>query len=208
MSRCKELYEVYVCKYKGETVYIGKGKMGRHKHCKSGVSHVIELNEIYFLGDLEDLEVNVVHVFETNAEALAYERDLIICEQPKFNKVYSVNTRSEKGGFAVKVYEKLRLSDSDELTSYSRKMYNLLISEFISIYNYKDILDGNITLLSETTCRKLGYKSMQSLVNYVKNRGSFSEDHYCNVFSNKLRDNFGYSIKDCKVHTSRVYLNK
>ena len=31
-----KIYELYQCEYKGEIVYIGQGKKGRHKHCNSG----------------------------------------------------------------------------------------------------------------------------------------------------------------------------
>ena len=41
------VYEVYVCRYDGEIVYIGQGLKGRHKHCSSGISHVYGLTRLY-----------------------------------------------------------------------------------------------------------------------------------------------------------------
>lgn len=45
------MYEVYVCKLNDEVLYVGQGKLGRHNHCKSGCSHVYELNKLHFLGE-------------------------------------------------------------------------------------------------------------------------------------------------------------
>ena len=44
----KDVFEVYICKFENSVVYIGSGGLNRHKHCKSGISHVYELNEIHF----------------------------------------------------------------------------------------------------------------------------------------------------------------
>ena len=53
-----KVYEVYVCRYNGEIVYIGEGALNRHLHCTSGTSNVFELNELYFLGDKGLFEVD------------------------------------------------------------------------------------------------------------------------------------------------------
>ena len=76
-------YEVYVCKKGSEIVYIGEGKFGRHKHCKSGTSHVYELNKLHFEG--VELEVKVVKAFETKKEAEHFEKLLIDEHQPIYN---------------------------------------------------------------------------------------------------------------------------
>ena len=46
------MYEVYVCKLNDEVLYVGQGKLGRHKHCNSGCSHVYELYKL----DLKKIE--------------------------------------------------------------------------------------------------------------------------------------------------------
>jgi len=44
-----EWSEVYLCYLEDEIVYVGSGKLNRHKHCNSGISHVYELNRLHFV---------------------------------------------------------------------------------------------------------------------------------------------------------------
>ena len=46
----KDLYEVYMCKFQDDVLYIGSGKIGRHTHCDSGISNVYGLNRLHFGG--------------------------------------------------------------------------------------------------------------------------------------------------------------
>lgn len=78
-------YEVYICVYKGEVVYVGYGTVGRHKHCVSGTSHNYKLNELHFTGERSLLTVSVVAYFDSSAEAKLYESELIKEHNPKFN---------------------------------------------------------------------------------------------------------------------------
>lgn len=77
-------YEVYVCKYKEDVLYVGQGKVGRSSHCNSGCSHVYGLNRLHF-GKV-DFTVDVVSLHETQKEALDEECRLISKLKPKFNK--------------------------------------------------------------------------------------------------------------------------
>ena len=38
----KDLYEVYVVSVDDDVLYIGQGKLGRHQHCDSSLSHVYD----------------------------------------------------------------------------------------------------------------------------------------------------------------------
>ena len=46
----KDLYEVYMCKFQYDVLYIGSGKIGRYTHCDSGISNVYGLNRLHFGG--------------------------------------------------------------------------------------------------------------------------------------------------------------
>lgn len=80
-----DIYEVYVCKLDEEILYVGQGKSGRNKHCKSGVSHVYELNSLHFQN--VEVEVDVVFTSYRKSEVEKMELKLISELQPKFNKV-------------------------------------------------------------------------------------------------------------------------
>lgn len=60
-----ETFEVYFCYYKDVVVYIGKGRLGRHKHCNSGASHVYKMNELHFKEGKDVLKTEVVKYFKT-----------------------------------------------------------------------------------------------------------------------------------------------
>ena len=55
----KDLYEVYMCKFQDDVLYIGSGKIGRHTHCDSGISNVYGLNRLHFGG--VELDVKVLY---------------------------------------------------------------------------------------------------------------------------------------------------
>lgn len=86
MLKKKILYEVYVCIYNDEVLYVGHGKLGRHFHCNSGTSHVYGLNEMHFR-DKENILVTVVGNFEDKNAAMVEEMRLIKKLRPKFNCV-------------------------------------------------------------------------------------------------------------------------
>ena len=86
MLKKKVVYEVYVCIYNDEVLYVGHGKLGRHFHCNSGTSHVYELNKIHF-SDKENIFVRVVRNFEDKNDAMVEEMRLIKNLKPKFNCV-------------------------------------------------------------------------------------------------------------------------
>ena len=71
----KDLYEVYMCKFQDAVLYIGSGKIGRHKHCDSGTSNIYGLNRLHF-GYVE-LGVSVVGTFKSQQESLEEGKRLI-----------------------------------------------------------------------------------------------------------------------------------
>ena len=79
----KDLYEVYVVSTEDTVLYVGQGKLGRHQHCDSGLSHVYGLNRLHF-GKVP-LKVEVVETFKTKAESEKREFELIKKFNPKFN---------------------------------------------------------------------------------------------------------------------------
>ena len=77
-------HEVYVAKAGEYVLYVGEGKIGRHKHCKGGVSHVYGLNLCHFTNT--EITVEVVHLSDNKAECEKLESDLICSLKPALNK--------------------------------------------------------------------------------------------------------------------------
>lgn len=70
----------------GELLYVGKGSGERYKHCSSGVSSKKNLNRYYFQnGEGECITTSIVEYFDTEVEALCYEKYSIELNRPTFN---------------------------------------------------------------------------------------------------------------------------
>ena len=144
----KDLYEVYVCKYSDEYVYIGSGKHGRHRHCTSGCSHVYELNQMHFDGTMNDMVVEILYQTLDKALSLEKEKELIRLYRQKFNKVHITSERNMLAQDSLKVRKRFkqtkylrRLNSNSALSNYDN-----LVSEFVNYFGYTNILNKNIRL--------------------------------------------------------------
>lgn len=77
-------HEVYVAKAGDYVLYVGEGKVGRHKHCRGGVSHVYGLNLCHFTNT--EVTVEVVHLSDSKVECEKLESELIRSLKPALNK--------------------------------------------------------------------------------------------------------------------------
>lgn len=82
----KNLYEVYIGRLDGEIFYIGHGKLGRHKHLNSGVSHIYDANLKHFQGQFLDIEVDL---FPDKDSAQEREKFLISKYKPVWNVAHT-----------------------------------------------------------------------------------------------------------------------
>lgn len=101
---------VYICYDSKEILYIGHGKLGREKHCNSGVSHVYELNKKHFQS--EDLKTKVYKKFNSKREASDFEEILISEVIPKFNKASKSKAKWEANSDWL-LYSQKNLSSID-----------------------------------------------------------------------------------------------
>ena len=66
----EKLYEVYEVSYKGVPVYIGSGEQGvRSKHVKSGKSHNVNLNQLFFT-DPDNVVISILRENLSQEESL------------------------------------------------------------------------------------------------------------------------------------------
>ena len=81
-------YEVYEVRLKGIPIYIGSGHSGRHKHVRSGCSHNVELNKLFF-AEPDKMVVTVIRENLSQEESLEMEKSYIQAYEPKFNVVWT-----------------------------------------------------------------------------------------------------------------------
>ena len=90
-----EEYIVYEVTYKNKPVYIGSGKRERVEHAKSGKSHCVELNKLFF-EDNANIDVLILRENLTKQESLELEKEYIQATEPKFNKIHTNRYRKIK----------------------------------------------------------------------------------------------------------------
>lgn len=89
----EKLYEIYEVSYKGQVVYIGSGLQGvRHLHVKSGKSHSVELNKLFFT-DPDNVVVILLRDCLTQEESLEIEKEYIQAYELKFNIIHTKRHR-------------------------------------------------------------------------------------------------------------------
>ena len=81
-------YIVYEVRYDGVPVYIGSGLEDRYEHAKSGKSHSVELNKLFFT-EPDKMSVVILREDLTKEESLALEKEFIEAYEPKFNIVHT-----------------------------------------------------------------------------------------------------------------------
>lgn len=141
-------YEVYICRYKNEIVYIGQGRYGRHKHCKSGCSHVYELNKIHFQDNKSKIVVDV-HYGYTKEEAVEKEKYLIDQYKPRFNKVGVSDLRNTLGNRRRKFKEKcLEFIRTKSKSEYCRLSLIKSLDEYMLCHSDDDIFQNGINFLT------------------------------------------------------------
>ena len=172
------LYELYHCEYKGEVVYIGQGKKGRHKHCNSGCSHVYELNKIHFSEGDEVLQTKILKVSKDKKQIELDEKELIKCYNPRFNTIHTLDSVEKMNLMhRSKIVKKSLLEYRDEitpklLTTNSEKIYQELCIAFFIFYGSGSILDGDIRIYSVSAFKDFYQPRLQQLSRYLRNDSS------------------------------------
>lgn len=88
-------YIIYEVKHNNKVVYIGSGKPHRMLHVKSGKSHVVELNRLFFT-DYENVNVEIIREGLTKEESLELEKDYIQAYEPVYNTQHTKRSRKVK----------------------------------------------------------------------------------------------------------------
>lgn len=161
-------YEVYVCKFKGEVVYVGQGLIGRSKHCNSGVSHVYELNKIHFSETTNVLVTDVVKFFKNKESALALENELILKLKPKFNKVVAIADGQSRvllmRKFKNKCTSYIRLSD---LNKKFKADVIISLDEYLSCHSSWDIINNGIKFMRSGFYKKHNCTEIAKFIDQV-----------------------------------------
>ena len=162
MSSKKKAYEVYICKYNGEIVYIGEGALGRHNHCTSGTSHVYELNELRFTGDRNLFTVEVKY-FQTKKIASEIEKELIKIHKPKFNKKGNGCTSVEdRKLFRGLILEKL---NTMRKTQTQKEKLIKCVDEFLEFHTDQMLREEGLLFRKRHIYEKCGLHQLSTVVN-------------------------------------------
>lgn len=199
LSNCGTM-EVYVCKLNGEIVYVGKGKLGRHKHCNSGTSHVFELNKIYFTEGSDVLEVSVVKYFKTDGEAREYEKLLISKYNPKFNKALTGNcNKASTSSESLKLRGEIKSYIKDKKVKKvgnNYVKYYKLVDEFLKHFGYTFVKSKDFILYGALFYKGMNLTLLSSLTRFLRGTGYYCEHSHVNVFYNCIKDLYGIDLKD------------
>ena len=193
------MYEVYMCKVNGEIVYIGQGKVGRSRHCVSGISHVYELNRMHFSEMRNSVEVEIVKFFVSKDDALKLELDLIKKHLPRFNTVHkpSAHKNDLKNS---NHYRRIMFDTPENMTDKHFDLYKKLYREFFDFYQYKNTISGDIVIYSIDhflSVEKLNLSKLSRSLREIE--GTYSDRHFCTVFKKNFLKAFGYCLSE-KLH--------
>ena len=193
------MYEVYMCKVNGEIVYIGQGKVGRSRHCVSGISHVYELNRMHFSEMRNSVEVEIVKFFVSKDDALKLELDLIKKHLPRFNTVHkpSAHKNDLKNS---NHYRRIMFDTHENMTDKHFDLYKKLYREFFDFYQYKNTISGDIVIYSIDhflSVEKLNLSKLSRSLREIE--GTYSDRHFCTVFKKNFVKAFGYCLSE-KLH--------
>ena len=176
----KGYYETYTCKYKGDVVYIGQGRKGRHKHCNSGTSHVYELNKIHFLEGEDALQVEVVKTNPSEKLSKEFEKGMIQKYRPKFNKVYLNNKDREDNVIksnAIRKDVKDFITSDRKYRKVDRKEYYALVKEFIDHFGY-NLLNEDFVIHSNMLYQEMGLTELAKFARYIRVKPITTGEYY------------------------------
>lgn len=193
------MYEVYMCKVGSEIVYIGQGKIGRSRHCVSGISHVYGLNKLHFSEMRDSVEVNVIKFFLSKDDALKFELDLIKKHLPRFNTVHKPSkSNNDLKNFSH--YRRTMFDTPENMTDNHFDLYKKLYREFFDFYQYKNSISGNIVIYSIDHFLSIEKLNLSKLSRSLRERdGTYSDRHFCTIFKKNFVKSFGYCLSD-KLH--------
>lgn len=155
-------FEVYICKIGSEIVYVGSGKLNRHKHCNSGTSHVYEMNKLHFNGVL--FTVEVTH-FATREVALEQEIKLIRSYSPKYNTQYTEkDIRRNLGSDKISFRKALKDSYNKMKVKLSKEKFSKLSEEFLKAHSIQRIREEGVIIKYPKFYYKVGCNTLGNLV--------------------------------------------
>lgn len=164
MSRKAKGFEVYICSLDKEILYVGSGKIDRHKHCNSGTSHVYGLNKLHFEGKTFTVELKF---FDTKEESLEEEMNLISKHIPKFNILFTGKGSSRvnylhNGDKLRKAFKKY--NRFPENSNMHNKMNNFL-NLFLEVHKIPMIeYEGGVLLRSRLFYKVRGHDKICNLI--------------------------------------------
>lgn len=191
-----EWSEVYLCYLEDEIVYVGSGKLNRHKHCNSGISHVYELNKLHFEGVIFDVKVQK---YKTRRVAREKECDLIKLHLPKYNTVHT--PRHTTKGNHLEKYKNFRdvfkANCEEQRFLDSTKMQNLL-DQFLKCHTLPVIESEGVVFRGRNFYNVKGCDKLATLILNHRRRPSKPSTGFFLMLKKSLED-FYEKVFDFKL---------
>lgn len=155
-------YYVYVAYgVEEEILYVGKGKGMRYSHCLHGGSSNPNINRYYFQnGEEGSISVSKVKYFETDEEALEYEKHLIKTLKPPFNVDYVENSQRNNFHTTLTPLEKLYYGFSTDfvevLKEYIKALEDVDIDTILLVEQRSLVYKNFVDVLSIDRIKSIG----------------------------------------------------
>ena len=148
-----------------EVLYVGKGKGERYKHCLNGASNCREINQYYFQNGCDgSIKVEILNYFNSDEEALSFEKEKIFEMLPLFNKDHnpsrSTNRIFEKRS-KLPILERLENGEKVDFSRLMRKYINAVESGDLKTINMiqkrSEIHKQYVSILGISKVKSIGY---------------------------------------------------
>ena len=190
----KQDKEVYICKYEGNVVYVGKGSKNRHQHCTSGCSHVYELNKLHFTSEKGAVTVHVVHNNLTDEDAINIERELILKYNPIFNKHHKcgnyLTTHAIRDKHMKEVVTKMLISQGCKIGSKRYTSYSSRIFATIKNFGWVNLVTG-----CQVSSASKYSENVRLCINHLVRSNMHQNDIFTNIFTYDKIKTSTYTLK-------------
>lgn len=178
-----------------EVLYVGKGIGGRYLHCLHGGSSNPNINRYYFQnGEEGSISVSKVKYFETDEEALEYEKHLIETLKPPFNVDFVESNQRNNFHTTLTPLEKLYYGFSTDFIE--------VLKEYI-----KALEDGDIDTILLVDQRSSVYKNFVGVlgIDRIKSIG-MNKTKLTKAYT--LTNNLNKSFSEIKSRLSGLRIGK
>lgn len=135
-------YYVYAAKYRGIIVYVGCGKDSRINHCKSGSSHNVGLNELYFRYKIMGDEPVVTDILEWKlTKEKAEQREAVYIK--RYHPICNSQLKTNSKKFKVSFEDELRVVANSLHLKYVLNQVTFLADPYLLLTKFGVLVENS-----------------------------------------------------------------